>query len=98
MKCTKSPNGTTAGRPPEQRPGPWLKLELEARSELHAAEIVNGARDGSETVLSECRIRDRETLMIESIEHLGAYLQNLALADRKLLGQRSVQVSDAVRA
>src|SRR4051794_447887 len=36
--------------------------------------------------------------MIECIKHFSAHLKDLALADRKLLGKRSVQVADTLKA
>ena len=73
-----------------------LRLELEPRPKLHSAVIVGGGCDRAESAISGSNIREGKALMIEGVEHFGAHLEDLALADLELLGKRSIEVADAV--
>lgn len=73
-----------------------LRLELEPRPKLHSTEIVGGGSNVAKSAVSRPDIREGKALMIEGIEHFGAHLEYLALADLELLGKRSIHVADAV--
>jgi hypothetical protein len=76
----------------------WLSVpsELETRAKLHSAKIVGSGGYSSKRSVSGPEIREAKALVIEGVEHFGAYLEYLTFADLELLGKRSVQVCDAI--
>jgi len=62
-----------------------IVLELEPRSKLHSAEVIDSGCDRSERAIARPYVGDGKPLMIECVEHLRADLQDLPFADRKLL-------------
>ena len=76
----------------------WLSVpsELETRAKLHSAKIVGSGGYSSKSPISGPEVRESKALVIEGVEHFGAYLEYLTFADLELLGKRSVQICNAI--
>ena len=76
----------------------WLSVasELETCPKLHSTKIIGSGGYSSKSSISGPEVGEAKALVIEGVEHFGAYLEYLTFADLELLGKRSVQICDAI--